>query len=268
MMTTTTMRTRRQFGSALACAWAAAVARGDEPRRPPADRTFAAGAVVRGPRTARRLAPVFTGHKFAEGGAAILEALAAHNKAHASFFLTGDFLANPAFEPLVRRIVAEGHFLGPHSDKHPLYCDWSPARRRLVSRDQFEADLTANLDKIARFTADRPAYFLPPYEHHDEAIARWTRDLGLTLVNYTPGTRSNADYTPDDAANFVPSEVIFDSILRRERDDPDGLNGFLLLLHIGVGPARTDRFHARLGDLLDRLAAGGYTFTTVPELLK
>jgi endoglucanase len=256
----------------MACAWVSETclipeSNGGEQVPLPTGCEFTEGAVVRGPRSNRRLALVVTGHKFGEGGKTILDALAAH-RAHASFFLTGDFLANVEFEPLVRRIVAEGHFLGPHSDEHLLYCDWSPARRRLVSRETFEADLKANLDKIARFTAERAAYFLPPYEHYDEEIARWTRALGMTLVNFTPGTRSNADYLEDDAANFVSSKDIFDSIVRREHEDPRGLNGFLLLLHVGAGPARTNKFHNRFGELLDHLAARGYAFIRVDELLK
>jgi len=224
------------------------------------------GAIRRGPTADRRLALVFTGHEFAEGGETILAELARRG-ARGSFFLTGDFLANPRFEPLVKRIVAEGHYLGPHSDKHPLYCEWEPPKRRLVSRADFDADLWANLQKIAGFTSERPVYFLPPYEHADAEIARWTSERGMRLVNFTSGTRSNADYTGDGAPNFVSSQEILASILRRDRDDPRGLNGFLLLLHVGVGPQRTDKFANQFGDLLDRLAERGYKFVRMDELL-
>lgn len=78
------------------------------------------GAVVRGPTERRRLALVFTGHEYAEGAETILDELAKH-KARASLFLAGDFLVNPRFEPLIRRIVENGHYLGPHSDKHARF---------------------------------------------------------------------------------------------------------------------------------------------------
>jgi peptidoglycan/xylan/chitin deacetylase (PgdA/CDA1 family) len=225
------------------------------------------GAVVRGPTSGRRIALVFTGHEFAEGGPTILNELRRYH-ARASFFLTGDLLANREFEPLIWRIVAEGHYLGPHSNAHLLYCDWSPRKTRLVSRETFEADLRANLAKIARFTRERPAYFLPPYEHYDAEIARWTAALGMRLVNFTPGTRSNADYTEDSARNFVSSQNIYESIVRREQADPNGLSGYLLLLHIGAGPKRTDKFAARFGELLDYLTGKGYHFVRVGELLE
>ena len=101
------------------------------------------------------------------------------------------------------------------------------------------------------FGVDRPRYFLPPYEHYNADIARWTAELGLTLVNFTPGTRSNADYTRGrgEELRLVAGD------LREHRApraaEPHGLSGFLLLLHIGAGPKRTDKFHARFGELLD-----------------
>ncbi|HOY58798.1 MAG TPA: polysaccharide deacetylase family protein [Verrucomicrobiota bacterium] len=226
------------------------------------------GAIIRGPTDCRRLALVFTGHEFAEGGPAILDGLGRH-KARASFFLTGGFLANPEFASLVRRIVREGHYVGAHSDRHLLYCDWSTERRTLVTREAFRDDLDANYRKLAAFGVTRRAapVFLPPYEHFNADIARWTRELGLTLVNYSPGTRSAADYTGEEDANFTSSEAIIESIVRREGTDPHGLNGFLLLLHVGAGPGRADKMHSRFDALLDWLDRRGYRFVRVDELL-
>ncbi len=226
------------------------------------------GGIVRGPLGSRRLALVFTGHSFAEGGTTILQELARH-KAKGSFFFTGDFLTNAAFRPLVQRIVSEGHYLGPHSDKHLLYCPWAVPKRTLISRAEFEADLENNLRKIETFGLKRRqiGYFLPPFEHYNQEIVDWSKAMGLTLVNFTPGTRSNADYTGEADRNFVSSETIFDSILRKEQQDPHGLNGFLLLLHIGSGSGRTDKFATRFGALLDYLAGKGYEFVTVGVLL-
>jgi len=211
----------------------------------------------------------FTGHEFAEGATTILDELA-RRRARASFFLTGDFLRRPEFAPIVRRIVAEGHYLGPHSDKHLLYCAWESRAKTLVTRDELRHDLEDNLQELARFgvAREQTRYWLPAYEWYNADITSWSAALGLTLINFTPGTRSNADYTGERDPNFVSSRVIVDSILGREERGPDGLNGFLLLLHIGAGPGRTDPMHARFGELLDRLADRGYRFVRVDELLR
>jgi peptidoglycan/xylan/chitin deacetylase (PgdA/CDA1 family) len=224
---------------------------------------------VRGAVGQKKIALAFTGHSFAEGGATFLGELG-RRKAKASFFFTGEFLANTNFELLVRRIIAEGHYVGPHSDKHLLYCNWDKMEKTLVTRDDFRADLNANLQKIERFGVSRASvkFFLPPFEQYNPDVVAWSAEMGLTLINLTPGTRSNADYTGEAETNFVSSQAIFDSIVKRERDDPHGLNGFILLFHIGSGPGRADKFHARFGELLDYLSGKGYKFVHVDELLE
>ena len=111
--------------------------------------------------------------------------------------LTGDFLRNPLFAPLVQRMLAEGHYVGPHSDRHRLYCAWTPDRRTLLTRAEFEADVDGNLRELERFgvTRRQARFFLPAYEHHNRDISDWTGAMGLTLINLSPGTRSAADYT-------------------------------------------------------------------------
>lgn len=199
----------------------------------------------------------------------ILDELARHN-ARASFFLTGVFLEKPEFAPLLLRIRREGHYLGPHSDRHLLYCPWDGPKTTLVSQVEFEKDFAENLKKIRRAAGaqGQPGYFLPPYEHYNLQIVSWAAKFNFITVNFTPGTRSNADYTGEHDRNFVSSDTIFESIIAREQRDPHGLNGFILLLHIGAGPGRTDKFHARFGELMDYLACKGYQFITIGDLLK
>ncbi len=230
---------------------------------------FHEGGIIRGPKSERRVALVFTGHTFAEGGSKLLDELAKH-RAKASFFLTGDFLANTNFGSFRGRIVREGHYLGPHSDEHLLYCSWERPHKTLITRQEFEHDLVRNLDKIIALGIRREAirYFLPAYEHYNEEIVAWSRAMNLTLVNFTPGTRSNADYTEEAEKNFASSKVIFDSIVKKERTDPAGLNGFILLLHIGVGPGRQDKFSERFGGLLDFLDDHNYKLVRIDTLME
>jgi peptidoglycan/xylan/chitin deacetylase (PgdA/CDA1 family) len=227
------------------------------------------GGIIRGSTETRQLALVFTGHEFAESAATILEELA-RRRVKASFFLTGTFLRDPGNAPLVARMVRDGHYVGPHSDAHLLYAPWTGPKVTLVSREAFTADLERNLEALQPFGVPRAQarFFLPSYEWYTEEIAAWTRAAGLTLVCHTPGTRSNADYTEEGTPQFVPTDAIFESILRREREDAHGLNGFLLLLHAGAGPRRTDKFHRRFGELVDALIARGYRLARVDELLR
>jgi endoglucanase len=172
---------------------------------------------------------------------------------------------------IVERARDDGHEIGPHGDEHLLYASWDRPPKLLVNHDQFLADLRANDREVAAFVRGpgRSPYFLPPYEHYTEEIGRWTAEAGRTLINLSPGTLSHADYMEDDQPRFVPAERIVESILRAERTDPDGLNGFMLLMHLGAGPRRTrDRLHDRLDPLLGAIEERGYQFVGVSELLR
>jgi peptidoglycan/xylan/chitin deacetylase (PgdA/CDA1 family) len=230
---------------------------------------FRDGGIIRGPKDKKQIALEFTADQFSDGGKIILDELAKRG-VKASFFFTGNFFTNSENTALAKRIVKEGHYLGPHSDKHLLYCPWEGPKKTLVSKELFRRDLENNLKKITKLGVKRTEikYWIPPYEHYNEEIVSWSRELGLTLLNFTPGTRSTADYTEDDAKNFVSSKTIFDSIIKKEQGDSSGLNGFLLLAHFGVGPKRTDKFYNHIGALLDYLEKRGYEFVRVDELLK
>lgn len=229
---------------------------------------YSYGAIIRGDTTSPRMAIVFTGHEFADGGSYIASTLKKRNL-KASFFLTGDFYRNPDFQKLISRLRHDGHYLGAHSDAHLLYCDWNRRDSLLVTQEQFFADLTANYAAMLTFgiQAAYAPYFLPPYEWYNDTIAAWTRRQGLQLINFSPGTRSAADYTWPQLPNYRSSRVILQSILDFERSSPAGLRGFILLLHIGTDPRRTDKFYRKLPALLRFLKAQGYEPVRVDELL-
>jgi len=231
--------------------------------------TYDRGCIIRGPLDKKLIALEFTGGYFADGGTTILSELKKRN-IKASFFFIGDFYRNPEFRTLIERIRDEGHYLGPHSDKHPLYATWENPPKLLISRKDFDDDLSRNLEEIEKFGIPREQvrFFIPPYEHFTEEIALWTRERGMVLINYTLGTRSHADYMQDNDPKFVPAVEMVRSVLQKEESDPHGLNGSLLLMHIGAGPGRTrDHLYNHLGELLDELMHRGYRFVRVDELL-
>ena len=231
--------------------------------------TYVERGITRGDKTSKRMALVFTGDEFAEGGTVIADALAKHN-VKASFFLTGRFYRTRANRQIIERLKKDGHYLGPHSDEHLLYADWNDRSKTLVTREQFDRDLNANFAAMRPFGIDRKTvpFFLPPFEWYNREIADWSEALGYRIVNFTPGTRSNADYTTDDDKNYISSEAIMTRIREYEAKDPNGLNGFILLTHIGSGPKRTDKFHDHVDQLIAWLKAKGYEPVRIDELLK
>ncbi len=225
------------------------------------------GAINRGDIKEKQLAIVFTGDEFADGGQKIISALD-KEKIKASFFLTGNFYRNTTFAPFIKTAKAKGHYLGAHSDQHLLYADWKKRDSLLVTEKQFKDDLAANYKAMEKFgIAQKSAkYFLPPYEWYNQTIANWTDDTGLKLINFTPGTRSAADYTyPELGKAYRTSDEIYQSIIDYEKQQ--SLNGFILLLHVGTDPRRKDKFYDKLPQLLQYLKQNGYKAVTVNELL-
>ena len=119
----------------------------------------------------------------------------------------------------------------------------------------------------AGISGSRAKFFLPAYEWYNDTITKWTAEQGLQLVNFTPGTLSTADYTFPELKNYRDSETILSSIVSREERLANGLNGFILLVHIGTDPRRTDKFYHRLPRLIDFLNMKGYAFVRIDELL-
>jgi peptidoglycan/xylan/chitin deacetylase (PgdA/CDA1 family) len=226
------------------------------------------GGIIRGDVSSKRIALILTGGSFADGGEHI-RAVLKKKGIRAGFFFTGDFYRTPEFQDLIRGLAADGHYLGPHSDKHLLYCDWNDRGKTLVTRDEFRNDLLANYREMERFgiPRDRAVYFIPPYEWYNADIVRWAREMGIVLFNFTPGTSSNADYTTPSMREYLSSEVIYDRILAYEKKDPHGFNGFILLIHIGTDPERTDKLYGKLQDLITELERMGYSFVRIDELL-
>jgi peptidoglycan/xylan/chitin deacetylase (PgdA/CDA1 family) len=227
------------------------------------------GAVIRGDREDKKISLVFTGHEYAEGADEILSILKKKDL-NGAFFLTGDFFRNPDFDNIISKLIHEGHFIGPHSDKHLLYCSWEDRSQLLVDKETFLTDLKNNYKELEKYgigTGQSP-YFLPPYEWYNDSISHWASDFGVQMINFTPGTRSHADYTDPEMANYINSEAILESIWEYERNSPHGMNGFILLSHIGVGDKREDKFFNQLLHLIEGLEARGYRIVSLNELLK
>jgi len=225
------------------------------------------GGITRFDKTKKEIRLVFTGHHFADGGALINETLK-KNGIKASFFLTGDFYRNPDFARIIIELRKAGNYLGSHSDRHILYVDRGNPDSVIITKEEFLCDLENSYKELASFGVTRQdaPFFLPPFELYNSRIAEWVKEAGFTLVNYTPGTLSNQDYSvPEMGSGYINSRKIFENIIEYEKNSYCGLNGFILLMHIGTEPGRTDKFYYKLDSLIAGLKEKGYIFKTINE---
>ncbi|MBK7732675.1 MAG: glycoside hydrolase family 9 protein [Bacteroidales bacterium] len=219
------------------------------------------GAIIRRGAGEKKIHLVFSADEHGEGLEHILNVLEDKNIT-GSFFLTGNFLRNRSFASAVRRMIAGGHYVGPHSDGHLLYIPWENRDTLLVTKQQFNDDLKRNIAALrkAGLKKEIPRWFLAPYEWYNSAISRWTEDMGMKLVNFTPGTGTNADYTTPDMANYRSSDQLIQRLASFGESSPQGLNGAIILIHPGTVPERTDKLWLRLEELIDYYTSEGYTF--------
>ena len=231
--------------------------------------TWVEGAIERGDRTEKKISLVFTSDGFIDGYQTIRATLKKYG-IKGAFFFTGNFYRMPECAPIVKGLKKDGHYLGPHSDRHLLWCAWEDRDSLLVDKIAVYKDIMDNYGEMARFgiKLKKAPLMIPPYEYYNAKTAAWANELGVQLVNFSPGTGSNADYTTPDASNYRSSQQIYDRILAYEAEHEDGLNGFLLLVHFGVDPRRTDKFYDRLDDLIVELQRRGYEFVHITEQIR
>lgn len=212
------------------------------------------GAIVQSDTSKKHIYLCFTGHDFDDGFNHVLTVLKNKN-IKASFFLTGDFIRN--HKSLVKTIANRGHYIGAHSNKHLLYCDWVIRDSLLHTSKKIKRDIKRNLKQL-KALGIHPKYFMPPYEWYNTEVVEIAKALNQTTINFSYGTRSNADYTKPNMKNYLSSDTILKSIYGYEKEN--GLNGFHLLIHPGVSPLRKDKLYLQLEGLIDKLENKGYSF--------
>ena len=220
------------------------------------------GGIIRTDPSVKHIDFVFTAADKADGAERIISTLRKYN-IKGGFFFTGEFFE--MYPDVVRRLVAEGHYVGSHSYGHLLYAPWGNRDSLLVTKQEFEEDIFKSYKVLREFGITDAPYFIPPYEHYNATISSWARQLGLQVINYTPGTLTNGDYTTPEMKRYFSSKEILGRIWEYERTDSNGLNGHIMLIHFGTDPARTDKFYDKLPGLIRELRRKGYSFTPLKD---
>ncbi|MFN5326590.1 MAG: sulfatase-like hydrolase/transferase [Bacteroidota bacterium] len=225
------------------------------------------GSIVRGDSSRKTIALVFTGDEYFEGLKTIIAALADAN-IKGSFFFTGRLYRNQEVRDVIMQLKSTGHYLGPHSDMHLLYNDWTNRNHLLLTKDSLVNDLKQNYRSMQALGIDeQQLYFIPPFEWWNDSVATWCKQLNVQLINFTPGTGTNADYTyPEMGSSYRSSEKLLERLYGFEKEH--SLNGAMVLVHIGTDPRRKDKFYDQLPEMIQYFRLKGYDFVRVDELLK
>lgn len=223
------------------------------------------------------VALTFDGGANNSGAGDILDTLKSRN-VKATMFLAGAFLK--AYPGDVRRIVLEGHEAGNHTLSHPHLTSWASDRTQTTLpsvSETFLCDQLRAADSI--FFGVTGGHFAPlwraPYGEKNKSICAWGRRCGYMHIGWRQGKTwrgglDSNDWVPDEETPgyHTPREVV-DKVLALAREGPSGINGGIVLMHLGS--ERKDpqaQMYRMLGTMIDDLRALGYSLVTVSELLK
>lgn len=235
---------------------------GRAPVAPPAG-NFPAD-LTRGPSDRPDILVSFDAGSSDRGATAILDALSARG-IRTTIFLTGEFIRR--YPEIARRIAADGHEVGNHTDTHPHLTTYASDGRQATRAGVDRAFLAGQLLRPARLYRDATGRSMAPvwrapFGEHNPEIRRWAAELGYWHVGWTGG-RSGLDgldwITDPRSRAFQPAERLLARLVAHAE------NGGIVLLHLGSD--REEPVASRIGLLFDGLTARGFRFCRASDFL-
>lgn len=230
---------------------------------------------VNGSATGRTVALTFDGGSQANVAEAILDTLRSRS-VKATMFLTGHFIRR--YPDVTRHIVADSHPCGNHTLTHPHLTAYATDRTNTTLPAIDAARLTGELHRADDiFFRTTGTHFAPiwrsPYGEYNRELCRWAWEAGYLHISWRQGRTwllglDSNDWVPDSTTpGFHTPEAFFDKVVHLARLQPDGINGGIILMHLGTERRDpTMQVHRVLGNLIDTLRTEGYRFVTVPEM--
>lgn len=168
----------------------------------------------------------------------ILEVLK-DKKVNATFFITGHYLKSAS--SVVNRMLAEGHVVANHSDKHKDITK--------ISNEDIKKDIL-DLEKMYKETTGNniTKFYRPPAGNFDKNSLEVVRDLGYKTLFWSV---AYPDWNHKSGVTYAVDEVVGNIH-----------NGAIILLHA----VSNDNAEA-LSIIIDKLQNKGYKFASTLELL-
>ncbi len=230
-----------------------------------------------GNRTKRLVALTFDGDAMCNAAEELLDTLRSRGVT-ATIFITGGFIRR--FPEVVRALIAEGHEIGNHTYNHPHLTTWAENRRHTTYPGVTRAMLFNQLGRTERMfeklTGKRMApIWRAPYGERNREICRWAQEAGYLHIGWRQGRTwlenlDSNDWVPDEQTPGYHSPLqVVDKIMANARARPYGINGGIVLMHLGTQrKRRSEQVHLVLGRLIDELRSEGYRFVTATTMAR
>ena len=192
-----------------------------------------------------------------------------------TMFLTGEFIRkNP---DVAQRIVSDGHEVGNHMLSHRHLTSYAHNSRHETLPDLtfelFKNELTRT-DSLFQEVTGMPMkkFWRAPFGEINQEILVWAASMGYRHISWTHSGSSGMTMDSHDWVNNKESELyksadeIRDALFQFEAIDENGLNGAIVLMHLG-STRNTENLYKSLPDIIDGFREKGYMLEPVSELV-
>lgn len=236
-------------------------------------RDYIARDFSRGEISVKKVAVTFDGDYLDNNALPILEVLKTKN-IKVTFFLTGRFIQN--YSSLILKILEEGHEIGNHTRHHPHLTTFEQNRqhdlRPEVTRELVHRELQETAAIFKKVTGmEISPIWRAPYGEHNEIIRKWAAEIGYRQIGWTTNKKlrlslDTFDWVADKNSQLYRTpEQILKRILEFDNKSESGLNGGIILMHLG-SERNGDYPYQILSPLIDSLQARGYEFTKISSM--
>jgi len=198
----------------------------------------------------------------------ILEALREQN-VRCTLFLTGKFMER--HPDLVKQMLQDGHEIGNHTYSHPHLTTYVENHRQETRPEVTFTFLKKQLNRtdsiFHRITGEHlKPYWRAPYGEFNPQILTWAAQIGYLHIHWTRGFDTYDWVTDASSRLYRTPEQIYQNIIGKERSRRTGLNGIIVLMHLGSHRNNNHIFEI-LPELIQAVREKGYSIGTISELL-
>jgi peptidoglycan/xylan/chitin deacetylase (PgdA/CDA1 family) len=199
------------------------------------------------------------------------------NNLQVTIFLTGGFIQK--FPEVTKRLVQEGHEVGNHTWSHPHLTSYAIDKQNAtlpeVTREFLHDQLLRTAQLFEGVTGVKMApFWRAPYGEHNAEIRQWAAELGYRHVGWTRGrnwqeSMDTMDWVADTTSKaYHTSEEILSHLMKMAEEETHGINGGIILTHLGSHRQGDDHFYNVLPRLISGLREKNYTLVKISELVE
>ncbi len=198
----------------------------------------------------------------------ILQTLREQN-VRCTLFLTGKFMEQ--HPDLVKQMLRDGHEIGNHTYSHPHLTTYADNRRQETRPEvtfRFLKRQLTRTDSIFHLITGEhlKPYWRAPYGEFNPQILTWAAQIGYLHIHWTRGFDTYDWVTDASSRLYRTPQQIFSNIMNQEKQRRTGLNGIIVLMHLGSHRNNNHIFEI-LPELIRAVRKKGYSIGTISELL-